>query len=56
VGKVKSVDIYRITLEDCVLLKRSAPVTDGKLVLSLEREAAVSILPAGAKLAGRVAR
>ncbi len=48
--KVKSVDIYRITLEGCVLLKKSAPVTDGKLALSLGNDEAVSIVTAGARL------
>ena len=52
-GKVKSVDIYRITLDGCVPLKKSDPVSDSKLLLSLEKEEAVSILPAGAKLPGK---
>ena len=51
--KVKAVDLYRITLEGCVPLKKRVPVSDGKLLLSLAKEEAVSILPAGAKLSGR---
>jgi hypothetical protein len=48
--KVRTVDLYRITLEGCVRLKKRVPVTDGKLVLSLEKEEGISIVPAGAKL------
>ncbi len=51
--KVKAVDLYRITLEGCVLLKKHVLVSDGKLVLSLEKEEAVSVLPAGTKHSGR---
>jgi len=54
--RVKRVDLYRITLGGCVPLKKSVPVIDGKLVLSLEKDEAVSIFPAGARLAGRVVR
>jgi hypothetical protein len=43
-----------ITLEGCAPLKKNVPVTDGKLVLSLANDQAVSIVPAGAKLTGRV--
>ncbi len=50
---VKSVDLYRITLEGCVPLKKSVPVADAKLVLSLEKDEAISIVPAGAKLSGK---
>ena len=51
--KGKAVDLYRITLDGCVPLKKRVLVSDGKLLLSLEKEEAVSILPAGAKLSGR---
>jgi hypothetical protein len=50
---VKSVDLYRITMEGCVPLKKGVPVTDWTLVLSLEKEESISIVPAGARLAGR---
>jgi len=50
---VKSVDLYKITLEGCVPLKKRVPVTDGKLVLSLGKDEAVSIVPTGARLAGK---
>jgi len=49
---VKSVDLYRITMEGCVPLKKRVPVTDAKLVLSLGKDEAVSIVPAGARLSG----
>ena len=52
---VKCVDLYQITLEGCVPLKKDVPVTAGKLVLSLANNGqAVSIVPAGTRLAGRV--
>jgi hypothetical protein len=51
---VKSVDLYHITLEGCAPLKKNVPVTDGKLVLSLANGQAVSIVPAGVKLTGKV--
>ena len=47
---VKGVDIYRITSEGCRLLKRSVPVREKKLVLSLERDEAIAIVPAGAAI------
>jgi len=51
--KVKDVDVYRITLEGCVPLNKGVPVSDNKLVLSLERDEAVSIVPAKGKLSGK---
>jgi hypothetical protein len=51
--KVKDVDVYRITLEGCVPLNKGVSVSDNKLVLSLERDEAVSIVPAGGKLSGK---
>ena len=51
---VKSVDLYHITLEGCKPLKKTVPVTAGKLVLSLAKDQAVSIVPAGAKLTGKI--
>ncbi len=53
-SEVKSVDLYHITLEGCAPLKKDVPVTDGKLVLSLTNDQAVSIVPAGTRLTGRV--
>ena len=50
---VKSVDTYRITLEGCVPLKTDVPINDARLILSLEEDEAVSIVPAGASLAGK---
>ena len=52
--KITRVDLYRITLDGCVPLAKRVPVSDGRLVLSLGPDESVSILPAGAKLAGRV--
>ena len=52
---VKSVDLHRITLEGCLPLKQRVTVTQGKLILSLEKEESISIVPAGAKLAGKTA-
>jgi len=49
-GKVKQVDLYRITMEGCVPVNQRIPVSEGKLHLALEPEEAVSILPAGIKL------
>jgi hypothetical protein len=49
---VRSVDIYRITLGGQVLLRKGVPVTNGKLVLSLAADEAVSIVPAGTSLPG----
>jgi hypothetical protein len=53
-GDVKRVDLYHITLEGCAPLQKDAPVTDGKLVLSLANDQAVSSVPAGTKLTGKV--
>jgi hypothetical protein len=50
---VKSVDLYKITLDGCVPLKNSVAVNDSKLVLSLGKDEAVSIVPAGANLSGK---
>jgi len=50
---VKGVDLYRITLEGCVPLKKNVPAADGKLVLSLGKDEAVSIVPAGADLSAK---
>ena len=44
---VSSFDVFRITMEGRELLKENVPVADGKLVLSLEPDEAVSITPAG---------
>ncbi len=49
---VHSVDLYKITLEGCTLLKKGVPITDAKLVLSLEKDQSISIVPTGAKLSG----
>jgi hypothetical protein len=46
------VDLYKITLEGGVLLKRNVPVTSRKLSLSVGADEAISILPAGAKFSG----
>jgi hypothetical protein len=43
-SNVKSVDLYRITPDGCVLLKPRVIVTDSKLVLSLGKDEAVSCL------------
>ena len=52
-GKVKNVDLYRITLDGCVLMKRGVPINDAKLILSLGKDEAVSIVPEGARLPGK---
>ena len=52
---VKSVDLYRITMEGCVPVRKNVPVTATKVALSLGEDEAVSIVPAGAGLSGRVA-
>lgn len=44
---IKSVDLYRITLEGCVLWRQEIPVTDAQLTLSLGKNEAVSIIPTG---------
>ena len=44
---VTSVDLYRMTLEGRVPLKQAVAIRDSKLVLSLEKDEAVSIVPAG---------
>ena len=46
---VTSVDVYRITLDGCVPLKKDVPVTGRKLDLSVGKDEAVSIVPAGQK-------
>lgn len=51
---VKSVDLYRITLNGCEILKKSVPVNNGKLVLSLEKNESNSIVPAGTAPSGKV--
>ena len=48
-----SVDLYRITLDGCVLLRRGVAVADSRLVLSLGADEAISIVPAGTRLSGR---
>ena len=42
---VKRVDLYSITLEGRVPLKTGVPVTDGKLLLMMEEDEAISIVP-----------
>ena len=42
---VRRVDLSAITCEGCALLKKNVPITGGKLVLSLGKEEAVSIVP-----------
>lgn len=43
---VKEVDIYTITIDGIQMKKKSVPIQDGKLALSLEKGEAVSIIPA----------
>lgn len=52
-SNVRNVALYRITVDGCVLLRPRVAVTDSKLVLSLGKDEAVSIVPAGTKLSGR---
>jgi hypothetical protein len=51
---VKSVDLYRITMEGCESMSKGVPVMDGKLVISLGKDEAVSIVPGGSKPFGSV--
>ena len=51
-GNVKSVDVYRITLDGCVPLKKDVRVTGSKLSLSVGKDEAVSVVPAGQKPSG----
>jgi hypothetical protein len=46
---VKRVDLYSITSEGCVPLKTGIPVTDRKLLLTLEADEAISIVPEGSR-------
>ncbi|MCX6929761.1 MAG: endo-alpha-N-acetylgalactosaminidase family protein [Verrucomicrobia bacterium] len=52
-SRVKKVDLYRITLDGCVPLKSGVAVENSKLVLSLEADEAISIVPAGARSPGK---
>ena len=42
---VRSVDLYQITLDGCVPSSKGIPVTDSRIVLSLEKGDSVSIVP-----------
>lgn len=42
---VKCVDLYSVTMEGRVLLKASVPITNGKLLLTLKEDEAISIIP-----------
>ena len=48
--KVSSVDIYSITMNGSTLKQSAVPVKNGLLMLTLEKEEAVSIVPAGQQL------
>ena len=48
--KVSSVDIYSITMNGSTLKQSAVPVKNGLLMLTLEKEEAVSIVPAGIPL------
>ena len=50
--QVKRVDLYRITMEGCVPLRKRVSVDEAKLVLSLAPEESISIVPTGTKLSG----
>ncbi len=49
---VSRVDLYNINLEGGNLVKRDVPVTGSKLRLSLGKDEAISVLPAGTKFSG----
>ncbi len=53
---VRGVDFYRITLEGCVPLQKRVPVSNGRVLLSLNKMEAVAIVPMGTRLAGRIVR
>ena len=44
---VRSVDLYKITLDGCVPLKKDVPVTGGKLSLSIGKDEALAVVPTG---------
>jgi hypothetical protein len=46
---VKSVDLHRITMDGRVPLKQALPVTNSRVVLSLGKGEAISIVPAGTR-------
>ena len=48
--KVSSVDIYSITMNGSTLKQSAVLVKNGLLMLTLEKEEAVSIVPAGIPL------
>jgi hypothetical protein len=48
--RTRRVDTYRIQLDGCSLVERGVPINDGKLVLSLKPEEAISIVPSGARI------
>ncbi len=52
-SSVKKVDLYKITMAGCVLLKSGVTVANSKLVLSLGADEAVSIVPAGTRVSGK---
>lgn len=47
---VKQVDTYQVTMDGCVPTHRGVPVQDGKLLLTMAPDEALSILPAGQQL------
>jgi hypothetical protein len=51
--EVRSVDLYRVTLDGRVPLSRSVPVKHATLALSLEEGECLSILPAGSRVSDR---
>lgn len=50
---VKAVDIYSIAMDGCTPAKKGLPVADGKLIMSLGKDEAVSVVPQGTGLRGR---
>ena len=51
---VKAVDLYSVTLAGCTPRQANLPVADGRITLAMEKEEAVSIVPAGARPAGTI--
>jgi len=50
---IKGVDTYRVTMEGCVPMKKGVEAATGRLTLSLPPDEAVSIVPAGTRVAHR---
>jgi hypothetical protein len=50
---VAQVDLFSITEDGCKPLRKGVPVTEGKLIMTLEKDEALSIVPAGKATSGK---